>query len=127
MNSVNIMGFIATDIKVGSTQTGTTYASFNIAVQDWQKKSNFFRVTIWGKNAEAFAKFHSKGSLCALSNFRLVQREWLDNSGEKKQSVEIHGNEWSFTSKKADSAPVDDGPPIVDDSQASLGGDDIPF
>ena len=67
-NKVILMGNLTRDPEIRHTQGGMAVCSASIAVNEkfkdgqgeWQERSTFVDVTIWGKRGEAFAKYHKK-------------------------------------------------------------------
>lgn len=98
MNSIVLSGRTTADPELRFTQTGTPVANFSMAVDRFsggEKETEFFRIVLWGKAAEATAEHLIKGQKC------MVQGELRINEYENKEGVtirtpEIHCNmcEW---------------------------------
>ena len=71
---------------------------------EWEDKPNYFDVTVWGAQGENCSRFLSKGRPIALDG-RLEWREWQDQQGNKRQSVEIIADSVQFLGGR-DDAPV---------------------
>jgi single-strand DNA-binding protein len=111
---------------------------------EWEDKANYFDVTVWGAQGENCARFLSKGRPVAIDG-RLEWREWQDNSGNKRESIDIIADSVQFLGGGRDESgggsgengftPRSDVPANTDDFQPvpSGGGggaasdDDIPF
>jgi single-strand DNA-binding protein len=62
---------------------------------EWIDKPNYFDVTVWGAQGENCANYLQKGRPVAIEG-RLDWREWDDQAGNKRQSVEIIANTVQF-------------------------------
>ena len=62
---------------------------------EWIDKPNYFDVTVWGAQGENCARFLSKGRPVAIDG-RLEWREWQDQDGQKRQTVEIIADSVQF-------------------------------
>ena len=109
----------------------------------WEDAPNFFDVTVWGAQADNCAKFLHKGRGVAIDG-RLQWREWTDQQGNKRQSVDIiaenvqflggrddagNGNGYASSARPAESdVPIDtadfDRTPV---GASAVADDDIPF
>ncbi|MDP9069296.1 MAG: single-stranded DNA-binding protein [Actinomycetota bacterium] len=96
MNQVALVGNITDDPELRYTQSGAALASFTVAVShrskhngEWQDVNDgFFRCTAWRSNAENAAQTLKKGMRVFVAG-KLAQRNWQDEGGNKRQSVEI--------------------------------------
>jgi single-strand DNA-binding protein len=96
INRVTITGNLTADPDLRSLNSGTAVCSLRVAVNgrrknasgEWEDKPNYFTVTVWGAQGENCNRFLSKGRPVAIDG-RLDWREWQDNAGNKRQSVEI--------------------------------------
>src|SRR5690242_19611402 len=107
---------------------------------DWEDKPNFFDITVWGAQGENCARFLAKGRPVAIDG-RLEWREWQDQNGNNRQSVEIIADAVQFLGGRDDAqgggggftprsdVPVDerDFQPAGATSRPAAGDDDIPF
>lgn len=91
---VLVGGNITKDAELRFTNNGSAVCSFNIALnrkfkqgEEWVEAVDFFKVTYWGKPAEAIGKFLLKGKKVAVEG-RLSQSRWENESG-KHSSVEV--------------------------------------
>jgi single-strand DNA-binding protein len=151
INRVILTGNLTRDPELRSTSSGLSVCSLRIASNtrrknqstgEWEDKPNFFDVTVWGAQGENCARFLAKGRPVALDG-RLEWREWENQQGEKRQSVEIIADAVQFLGGRDDAGggggggftPRSDVPVDNRDFQpagASAGGsgpadDDIPF
>jgi single-strand DNA-binding protein len=151
INVVVLTGNLTRDPELRSLSSGTSVCSLRIAVNtrrkdnqtgEWTDKPNFFDVTVWGAQGENCARYLSKGRPVAIDG-RLEWREWEDQQGNKRQSVEIIANSVQFLGGREEGAgngngfqsrsdvPVDDSD-LQPAAAPVTGGpaspeDDIPF
>lgn len=142
MNNTILMGRIATDLELKTTQQGTSVISFTLAVPRRMKKdtTDFIRCIAWRQTAEFISKFFSKGRMIAVDG-EIQTRMWESQDGRKQYATEVICNNVFFTGEKATEAPAEyNGPsfntpasdnftaPINDTEWADVGHDDnLPF
>ena len=103
INRVVLTGNLTRDPELRSLPSGMSVCSLRIASNtrrkgasgEWEDKPNFFDVTVWGAQGENCARFLSKGRPVALDG-RLEWREWQDQQGNNRQSVEIVADSVQF-------------------------------
>jgi single-strand DNA-binding protein len=151
INRVILTGNLTRDPELRSTPSGMAVCSLRVACNtrrknnttgDWEDKPNYFDVTVWGAQGENCARFLSKGRPVAIDG-RLEWREWQDQNGNNRQSVEIIADAVQFLGGRDDAqggggfTPRSDVPVNESDFQqpvaAPAGGgaaapdDDLPF
>src|SRR5919205_2896351 len=108
INRVVLTGNLTRDPELRSLPSGMAVCSLRIASNtrrkdwstgEWVDKPNYFDVTIWGRQGENAAQYLSKGRPVALDG-RLEWREWQDQQGNKRQSVEIVADNIQFLSSR---------------------------
>lgn len=104
INRVIITGNLTSDPELRSLPSGSSVCKLRIAVNtrrkdgqsgEWIDKPNYFDVTVWGAQGENCARYLSKGRGAAIDG-RLEWREWQDQQGNKRQSVEIVADSVQF-------------------------------
>jgi len=104
VNVVVITGNLTRDPELRHLGSGTAVCKLRVAVNsrrkdgqtgEWVDKPNYFDVTVWGAQGENCASYLSKGRPVAVEG-RLDWREWEDQGGNKRQSVEIIANTVQF-------------------------------
>jgi single-strand DNA-binding protein len=104
INRVVLTGNLTRDPELRSLPSGMSVCSLRIASNtrrkdnssgEWVDKPNYFDVTIWGRQGENAAQYLQKGRPVALDG-RLEWREWEDQQGNKRQSVEIVADNIQF-------------------------------
>jgi len=95
MNIYNFTGRLARDCEIRQTQSGTSICSFTVAVDFGfgdNKGVNWIRCSIFGKRAEgALPQYLLKGVQVAIAG-ELRVREYDDNEGNKRTSVDVSVN-----------------------------------
>lgn len=66
MKNITIAGNIGKAAETRQTQSGNV-TSFSVAVNDRQKNTTWFDVSLWGKRGEALAQYLTKGSKVVAS------------------------------------------------------------
>ena len=104
VNVVVVTGNLTRDPELRPLGSGTAVCKLRVAVNsrrkdgqtgEWVDKPNYFDVTVWGAQGENCANYLSKGRPVAVEG-RLDWREWEDQGGNKRQSVEIIANTVQF-------------------------------
>lgn len=95
MNKVILIGNLTRDIELYETQDGKHFARFGIAVDRYDKQTDFFTVKVWNGLADNCAKFLKKGSRIAVVGL-LSTYSFEDANGNKRNGVEILASEIDF-------------------------------
>lgn len=103
-----VAGRVGTEPETTFLQDGTAVTKFSIAADDGfgdKKHTDWFRVTFWGKRGQTLAEYVRTGhTLLVFGQFS--SREWTDNSGATKTSLEIRGDDFDLIhGKEEGSAP----------------------
>ena len=153
INRVVLTGNLTRDPETRTTPNGLSICKLGIAVNtrrknsstgEWEEKANFFRVTVFGRQAESCGNFLKKGRPVGIDG-RLEWSEY-EVEGQKRQSVDIIAENVQFLGGRDDagngngngysSSPIrateSDIPADTSDFEtASVGSgpsdDDIPF
>lgn len=110
MNKVMLIGNLGSDPEVRNA-AGTSVCSFSLATRTRQKDdngefiSNWFRVNVWGKQAETCASSLHKGDKVAVTG-ELVFREYTTRNGERRQSNDVRAEDVEFLSAPRQAAPA---------------------
>lgn len=109
MNKVFMIGRLAADPELRTTQSGTPVATYRLAVNrrrsaDGSQEADFFPCVAWGKGAEFAAKYMRRGMKIAVSG-RLQARAWDAQDGTKRYVTEIIVDEHEFCESKGAAAP----------------------
>ena len=112
MNSIIIMGRFTKNPETGSSQSGTTYARFSIAVdrrykKDGEQDADFFNCSAFGKKAEFVEKYIKKGTKVVVSGEMRMDRVTKD--GKTTTYPKIMVNDIEFAESKKSESSGDDG------------------
>jgi single-strand DNA-binding protein len=151
INRVVLTGNLTRDPELRATGGGLAVCKLGIAVNtrrknsegQWEEKPNFFRVTVFGRQAESCGQYLKKGRPVAIDG-RLEWSQW-EAEGQKRESIDIiadsvqflggrddagNGNGNGFTSnvQPAESdVPIDSSDFETAPVSAAAAEDDIPF
>ena len=102
LNSVALMGRLANEPDLRTTGSGTSVATFTLAVdRDFgdNKETDFVSCVAWAKTGEHVAKWFHKGQMMALHG-SLQSRKWEDRDGNKRTNWEVVANSTYFCGDK---------------------------
>ena len=152
INRVVLTGNLTRDPELRSTPGGVSVCKLGLACNtrrknggtgEWEEKPNFFRVTVFGRQADSCGEYLSKGRPVAIDG----RLEWsqYEVEGQKRESIEIiadtvqflggrdngtGGSAPSGTARAADEGdvPIDTGDfEIAPATAGTASDDDIPF
>lgn len=108
MNKVIEMGRLTKDPEVSSSNSGTTFARFSIAVdrrfkREGEPDADFFNCTAFGKTAEFVEKYLQKGTKVLVTG-RLQNNNYTNKEGQKVYDVRIMIEEIEFAESKKDNS-----------------------
>jgi len=126
MNKVTLVGRLAKDPELRTTNTGKSVCSFTIAVnrrfqQEGQPSADFFNVTAWGKQGETINQYMAKGRQIVLSG-RLQNRTYEDKGGIKRYVTDVILEEFDFIGSKNDAGSNRNDSGGIGNSQAEASG-----
>jgi single-strand DNA-binding protein len=89
MNSVHLIGNLATDVELREVGEEKKVASFLLAVGRGSRDggADFVWVSVWERQAELCAEFLAKGSKVGIDG-RLKSRTW-EQDGKRRDAVEV--------------------------------------
>jgi single-strand DNA-binding protein len=150
INRVVLTGNLTRDPDMRSTPGGLSICKLGVAVNTrrknsstgaWEEKPNFFRVTVFGAQAENCGQYLKKGRPVAIDG----RLEWsqYEVEGQKRESIDIiadsvqflggrddagSGNGFSSSVRATESdVPIDTGDFETAPAGAAASDDDIPF
>lgn len=145
MNLSLLEGRLGADPQVRFTQSGQPVCNFSLATsQRWtdkagekQEKTEWHRITVWGRLAETCGQYLKKGRRVFVQG-RIEYSQYTDKEGQTRYSTNIVANDVQFldSAKSADVGVADQTAiPIPTEEEMNsqqLGGgappsDDIPF
>jgi single-strand DNA-binding protein len=138
-NKIILVGNLGRDPELRYTPQGTPVCSFTVATNEKRKDkageaqdhTTWFRVTLWGRQAETASQYLTKGRPIYVEG-RLRLEEWTDRDGKQRYTLEVHATDMQFIGGgRGDESPsignrtassADTSAP-----EAELSDDDIPF
>ena len=154
VNKVILVGRLGRDPETRFTGAGQAVANFSVATDETykdrngerQKRTEWHKIVVWGKQAEIAQQYLKKGSLVFIEG-RIQSREWQDKEGQKRTSFEIVASNFRMLGGRGDGAAMgagagaeggshrggaDEHPAPADDYAAGSSGpeisdEDIPF
>ena len=113
LNKIILMGRLVRDPELRKTNSGTSVASFTIAVdrdfksQDGEKETDFIDIVVWRNTAEFVSKYFTKGRMAVVEG-RLQIRDWTDKEGGKRKAAEVVADNVYFGDSKTNGAAQKD-------------------
>ncbi|APC90830.1 MULTISPECIES: single-stranded DNA-binding protein [Francisella] len=98
VNKVILLGRLGNDPEVRTTQNGTTVATLSIATNDGMGENittEWHRVVIFGKSAEAIQRYANKGTQLFVEG-RLRTNKWQDKNGNMQYTTEVVASNFQF-------------------------------
>ena len=100
LNKAMIIGNLGRDPEMRYTPNGQAVTQFTVAVNrnyknqagEWQEETEWFRVVVWGQQAERAAEYLRKGNKVYIEG-RLQTRQWEDQTGQKRYTTELVANQ----------------------------------
>ena len=133
VNKVILVGRLGADPQLKYTPSGRANASFNIATNlvwkdqdgNQQEKTDWHRVTAWGKLAEVIGEWLKKGSYVYIEG-RLQTRSYDDSNGVKKWITEVVATDLEMLGKKGEESA---GTEVIPPEEIPEGDEesDLPF
>jgi single-strand DNA-binding protein len=110
VNKVILVGRLGRDPETRYTSGGQAVANFSVATDESykdrngerQKRTEWHKIVVWGKQAEIAQQYLKKGSLVFIEG-RIQSREWQDKEGQKRTSFEIVANNFRMLGGRGDS------------------------
>lgn len=134
VNKVILVGRLGRDPETRYTSGGQAVANFSLATDESykdrngerQKRTEWHKIVVWGKQAEIAQQYLKKGSLIFVEG-RIQSREWQDKEGQKRTSFEIVASNFRMLGGRADGAAAGAGGGRGEDFEAHGGGGEESF
>lgn len=102
-NKITIVGNLGKDPELRYTPQGNAVCNFSVATNekrrdkggDFQDVTTWFRITLWGKQAENASKYLTKGSPIYVEG-RLRVEEWSDKDGKMRYTLDVQATDMQF-------------------------------
>jgi len=133
VNRVTLVGRLGKDPELRFTQGGQAVAQVSVATDESftdkqgqkQKKTEWHKVVVWGKQAESVSKYLAKGSLAYIEG-KLQTREW-EKDGVKRYMTEVVAQNVRFLDFRKDGDGGSSKPAGEDELGFPVDDDSIPF
>lgn len=108
-NKITIVGYLGRDPELKHTPQGNAVCKFSVATTERRKNSQgepeetttWFRVTVWGRQAELANEYLSKGRQVYVEG-RLRLEEYVDREGHTRISPEVTALDLQFLGQRND-------------------------
>jgi len=125
LNKIMLIGNVGSDPEMRYTPNGKAVTSFRMATNyrysgpdgERREETEWFRVSVWGKQAESCNQFLSKGRRVYIEG-RLHSRNWEGQDGQMRTSLEVSANRVIFLDRAA---------PVSLAEEGELEPEDLPF
>ena len=125
LNKIMLIGNLGSEPEMRYTPNGKAVTSFRMATSrryttsagESREETEWFRVSVWGKQAESCNQFLSKGKRVYVEG-RLHSRSWEGQDGQMRTSLEVSANQVIFLDKAA---------PVSLAEEGELEPEDLPF
>lgn len=110
LNKVILIGNLVADPELKKTPNGVSVTSFRIAISRRFTKdgeapqADFIDIVAWRNTAEFVTQYFNKGKPILVCG-SIQSRNWTDQNGQKRYTVEVVADEVSFVERKPDSQP----------------------
>jgi single-strand DNA-binding protein len=102
-NKITVVGNLGRDPELNYTPQGNAVCNFSVATNEKRRDKSgesidvttWFRITLWGKQAENASKYLSKGSPVYIEG-RLRVEEWSDKDGKSRYTLEVNATDMQF-------------------------------
>jgi len=145
-NKIILVGNLGADPELRYTPQGTAVCDFSVATNEKRKDKSgemqdvttWFRVTLWGRQAEVASQYLTKGRQVYVEG-RLSLEEWTDRDGNRRQTLKVHGTDIHFIGSRAEETSAAQGmragaqpaaepaKTAIAQEQDEITDDDIPF
>ena len=108
-NRVFIVGRLCKDPELQESRNGKPFVNIRLAVDQKQGDSEealFISAFLWGRQAKTLCKHLTTGQELMIEG-RLVQRHWIGDDDQKRNTFIIQADRFHFTGKKYEDAPVE--------------------
>ena len=112
MNRAILFGRLTKDVDLRTTPSGRSVAMLTLAIdrpmtKDGSKEADFIPVVLWGKTAEAVARYVHKGQRLLVEG-RIQVRSYDGKDGQKRYTTEVVADKAEFIDKSEQGASQQD-------------------
>lgn len=117
LNLIQLAGRLGADPELKYLPSGSAVVNAQLATTErWtgndgqkQERTEWHRLTVYGKGAENFAKYLRKGSQVYVQG-SMTYRTWEDKDGQKRTTAEVKVQDFQFLDAKPSEARQDAAP-----------------
>ena len=133
VNKIVLVGHLGADPESRFTPSGVAVSTFNMATtESWKNKegeyedrTEWHRIVLYGKAAETASEYMKKGQLAYVEG-RIRTRSWEDKDGMTRYTTEVLGDRFTMLGRKSENKST------AAPAEAGAGGgggddDDLPF
>jgi single-strand DNA-binding protein len=111
VNKAILVGRLGRDPETRYTSGGQAVCNFSVATDETykdrngerQKRTEWHKIVVWGKQAEIAQQYLRKGSLIYVEG-RIQTRQWDDKEGHKRTSTDIVATNFRMLGGRGDGA-----------------------
>ena len=129
VNKVFLVGRLGKDPELRYANSGIAIVNFSLATserikkgENWEDKTEWHNIVIFGKQAENCEKFLQKGAQVFIEG-KIQTSSWENTEGERKYKTEIIANNVRFLDSKNNENLQKNKP----ENNEEEGDDDLPF
>jgi single-strand DNA-binding protein len=108
-NKITVVGYLGRDPELRYTAQGTAVCKMSVATTERRRSANgeteehttWFRVTVWGRQAELANEYLGKGRQVYVEG-RLRLEEYADREGNPRISPEVNATDIQFLGQRSD-------------------------
>lgn len=136
LNKVILMGRLASEPELKTTEKGVSVTTFNLAVDrnyvnknTGERDTDFLTIVAWRANAEFISRHFSKGSMICISG-SVQTRKYEAKDGTKRTAVEFIADEVYFagsSGKKSTDSANNSSQPQVQNNGNKVSGNEYAF
>lgn len=113
LNKVMLIGNVGKDPDIRNLESGAVVANFTLATTErykdkngnWQDQTEWHNIVCWRALAERVEKYVKRGTQLFVEG-KIRTREWVDQSEQKRYTVEILADSIQLLGKRSDSPVV---------------------
>ena len=128
MNNITVAGQLGKDAELRHLPNGDAVLSFSVAdSQGREKPTIWWNCALFGKRAESLQQYLTKGQAVTVTG-NVTEREWTDQSGGKRKSMDVRVNDLALQGgKREGAAPAPARAPAPASSGFDSMDSDVPF
>ncbi len=115
--NIHIIGNVGRDPELKYTGEGVAVCEFSVAVNDYQDRVTWFKVSAWRQLAETCNTYVVKGMQLMVAG-RVSVSAYIAQDGEARASLELTARDVQFFGQRGEGG---------DGDRANAAGEDLPF